>query len=90
MFGLGNVVQYRGLWVDKKLDISEVYPQAMHPVALEREFESTFTDGKLMVKITTQRQACCDIGHVGDVGDIADMPIGRNAIFVGDITKMSR
>ena len=28
-----------------------------------------------------------------DVGDIADMPIGRNAIFVGDvgdITKMSR
>ena len=57
MFGLGNVVQYRGLWVDKKLDISEVYPQAMHPVALEREFESTFTDGKLMVKITTQRQA---------------------------------
>ena len=33
------------------------------------------------------------MGYVGDVGDIADMPIGRNAIFVGDvgdITKMSR
>ena len=29
--------------------------------------------------------ACCDIGHVEDVGDIADMPIGRNAIFVEDI-----
>ena len=33
------------------------------------------------------------MGHVGDVGDIADIPIGRNAIIVedvGDITKMSR
>ena len=30
------------------------------------------------------------MGHVRDVGDIADMPIGHNAIFVGDITKMSR
>ena len=28
---------------------------------------------------------CCDMGHVGDVGDIADMPIGRNTIFVGDV-----
>ena len=28
---------------------------------------------------------CCDIGHVEDVGDIADMPIGRNAIFVEDV-----
>ena len=28
---------------------------------------------------------CCDMGHVGDVGDIADMPIGRNAIIVGDV-----
>ena len=25
------------------------------------------------------------MGHVGDVGDIADMPIGHNAIIVGDI-----
>ena len=25
------------------------------------------------------------MGHVGDVGDIADMPIGRNAIFVEDV-----
>ena len=28
---------------------------------------------------------CCDISHVEDVGDIADMPIGRNAIFVEDV-----
>ena len=28
---------------------------------------------------------CCDIGHVEDVEDIADMPIGRNAIFVEDV-----
>ena len=28
---------------------------------------------------------CCDIGHVEDVGDIVDMPIGRNAIFVEDV-----
>ena len=28
---------------------------------------------------------CCDIGHVEDVEDIADMPIGRNAIIVEDI-----
>ena len=27
----------------------------------------------------------CDMGHVRDVGDIADMPIGRNAIIVGDV-----
>ena len=25
------------------------------------------------------------MGHVGDVGDIADMPIGRNAIIVEDV-----
>ena len=25
------------------------------------------------------------MGHVGDVGDIADMPKGRNATFVGDV-----
>ena len=25
------------------------------------------------------------MGHVGDVGDIADMPIGRHAIFVEDV-----
>ena len=25
------------------------------------------------------------MGHVGDVEDIADMPIGRNAIFVEDV-----
>ena len=25
------------------------------------------------------------MGHVGDVGDIADTPKGHNAIFVGDI-----
>ena len=25
------------------------------------------------------------MGHVEDVGDIADMPIGRNAIFVEDV-----
>ena len=25
------------------------------------------------------------MGHVRDVGDIADMPIGRNAIFVEDV-----
>ena len=25
------------------------------------------------------------MGHVGDIRDIADMPIGRNAIFVGDV-----
>ena len=25
------------------------------------------------------------MGHVGDVGDIADMPIGHNAIIVGDV-----
>ena len=25
------------------------------------------------------------MGHVGDVGDIADMPIGCNAIFVEDV-----
>ena len=30
-------------------------------------------------------KSCCDIGHVEDVGDIADMPIGRNAIFVEDV-----
>ena len=29
--------------------------------------------------------SCCDMGHVGDVGDIADMPIGRNAIIVEDV-----
>ena len=28
---------------------------------------------------------CCDIGHVEDVEDIADMPIGRNAIFIEDV-----
>ena len=28
---------------------------------------------------------CCDIGRVKDVEDIADMPIGRNAIFVEDV-----
>ena len=28
---------------------------------------------------------CCDMGRVEDVGDIADMPIGRNAIFVEDV-----
>ena len=28
---------------------------------------------------------CCDMGHVGAVGDIADMPIGRNAITFGDV-----
>ena len=45
----------------------------------------------LLIRYSGQR--CCDMGHVGDFGDIADMPIGRNAIFVGDvgdITKMSR
>ena len=25
------------------------------------------------------------MGHVGDIGDIADMPIGCNAIFVEDV-----
>ena len=25
------------------------------------------------------------MGHVGDVRDIADMPIGSNAIIVGDV-----
>ena len=25
------------------------------------------------------------MGHVGDIGDIANMPIGRNAIFVEDV-----
>ena len=29
--------------------------------------------------------SCCDMGHVGDVGDIADMPIGCNAIIVEDV-----
>ena len=36
---------------------------------------------------------CCDMGHVGEVRDIADMPIGHNATFVTDVrdnTKMSR
>ena len=28
---------------------------------------------------------CCDIGHVKDVKDIADMRIGRNAIIVEDV-----
>ena len=32
-----------------------------------------------------QGTGCCDMGHVGDVGDIANMPIGRNAIIVGDV-----
>ena len=33
----------------------------------------------------SKKGRCCDIGHVEDVGDIADMPIGRNAIFVEDV-----
>ena len=33
---------------------------------------------------SSKKGRCCDMGHVGDVGDIADMPKGRNATFVGD------
>ena len=29
--------------------------------------------------------SCCDIGHVDDVENIADMPIGRNAIIVDTV-----
>ena len=41
---------------------------------------------------SSKKGRCCDIGHVEDVEDIADMPIGRNAMIVDtvDITKMSR
>ena len=45
------------------------------------------------VKISHKKDGhCCDIGHVEDVEDIADMPIGRNAMIVDTvhITKMSR
>ena len=43
--------------------------------------------------LSVQKGRCCDMGHVGDVGDIANMPIGHNPLFVEDvrdITKMSR
>ena len=40
---------------------------------------------KLITNIFKERNICCDMGHVGDVGDIADMPIGRNAIIVEDV-----
>ena len=30
-------------------------------------------------------EGCCDMGHVGGVEGIADMPIGRNAIIVGGV-----
>ena len=40
---------------------------------------------KLQTLHSSKKGRCCDIGHVEDVGDIADMPIGRNAIFVEDV-----
>ena len=34
---------------------------------------------------SSKKGRCCDIGCVEEVGDIANMPIGRNAIFVEDV-----
>ena len=48
---------------------------------------------KKFLQRNTMNTKCCDMGHVEDVKDIADIPIGHNAIFVEDvedITKMSR
>ena len=96
LFGLGNVVQYRGLWIDKKLDISEVYPQAMHPVTLEREFESTFTDGKVKVKITAQRQAFVkkefvevDVKIDNELGDTAIDAVEGRLLLEGKFYSIS-
>ena len=55
------------------------FPQKLHRVPVEQL--QTF----LQTLHSSKKGRCCDIGHVEDVGDIADMPIGRNAIFVEDV-----
>ena len=52
------------------------FPQKLHRVPVEQL--QTF----LQTLHSSKKGRCCDIGHVGGVEGIADMPIGRNAIFV--------
>ena len=35
--------------------------------------------------VDNMKRECCDMAYVEDVEDIADMPIGRNAIIVEDV-----
>ena len=55
------------------------FPQKLHRVPVEQL--QTF----LQTLHSSKKGRCCDISHVEDVEDIADMPIGRNAIFVEDV-----
>ena len=52
------------------------FPQKLHRAPVEQL--QTF----LQTLHSSKKGRCCDIGHVEGVGGIADMPIGRNAIFV--------
>ena len=68
----------------------------MHPVTLEREFESTFTDGKLKVKVTTQRQAFVkkesvdiDIEFDNEQGDAAIEAIEGKLLLEGKFYSIS-
>ena len=55
------------------------FPQKLHRVPVEQ------LQAFLQTLHSSKKGRCCDIGHVEDVGDITDMPIGRNAIFVKDV-----
>ena len=63
-------------------------------VSTENSIEYQLDNTNILQTLHSSKKGrCCDMGHVEDVKDIADIPIGHNAIFVEDvedITKMSR